>query len=284
MEGNSETIAVIVLYEPDSDRLKRNIAAIENQVDKVVLVMNSACEKVCVHYQQNEGIVCIKNQGNKGIAKALNQGMEYADKSGYSWVLTLDQDSVVSEGLVKALYQQIHERGRVGIVAPSVMDINVGEEDIGKTGIECVDRCITSAALTSVKAWKEVGGFTEQLFIDYVDCDYCAKLTRAGYKIIKDYDTKFFHEIGHGKRLKIGKKYYDIYNHNEKRRYYYTRNVIYYYKTYSDIVNVKKEKRDLFLRCLMIVIFEKKKWEKLKMMIRGARDAKKLLGEMEHER
>lgn len=282
MQESRTVMASIVLYEPDFIRLEKNIAAIKNQVDKVVLVLNSTCDEVKTQYQNKESIILIQNKENAGIAKALNQAMEYAYHAGYDWVITLDQDSIASGHLVEVLYRHID--GNVGIVAPSVVDMNTGEEDAGKTGIAYVDRCITSAALTSVKAWREVGGFTEELFIDYVDCDYCAKLVRAGYGIIKDYDAKFHHEIGHGRRLKIGKKYYDIYNHNEIRRYYYTRNVIYYYKTYSDLVNVKKEKRDLLIRCLMVLIFEKKKWLKFKRMLRGVKDAKILLGEMEHER
>lgn len=283
MNEKEKILASIILYNPDMERLNENIEAIRPQVDEITMIVNgSGCEEAISKYEQCNDISFVVNDTNKGIAYALNQAMRQGYKKGYKWVLTLDQDSVAPDNLVQQLVKHCH-RDKVAIIAPCNTDKKKPSEDLKKSGWEYVSRCITSASLTNVDAWKSVGGFTDELFIDYVDFDYCAKLTKAGYKILKDYDTVLMHQVGDIRLVTIGKKQYVIYNHSPMRRYYYTRNVIYFYKTYADMVDVSWQRIDLIKRCILVMLFEKQRARKLSAMIKGAIDSRKLIKRMRNK-
>ena len=276
---NEKIIASIVTYNPDIKRLKENINAISDQVDRVVLVDNGSNNKNEIEELLNElqvGCFCIYNNTNGGIAKALNQAFLWAEKENYDWVLTLDQDTVCAENLVYGLIKHVN-REKIAIIAPKYIDRNYEDVTDNDHGWEFVERCITSASLTNVKAWRDVDGFYEELFIDYVDYDFCAKLRRKGYKIIRDSDVAILHEIGHSKKICIGKHSYVLYNHSPIRDYYIVRNRLYYCSEYGDVWDVESEKKAMILRCFMIAFFEKNRIRKIKAMLSGWRDSAKLI-------
>ena len=90
------TAAGIVLYNPDTERLKENIEAILPQVDQIIVVDNgsSNVDEICELLNKYEQIKFIWNEENYGIAKALNQLLYFAYKNDVEWILTIDQDSV----------------------------------------------------------------------------------------------------------------------------------------------------------------------------------------------
>ena len=86
-----ETVAGVVFYNPDIERLKKNITAVAPQVDEVVVDNSSSNIKdvqqlLCLY----DNVTVPNNKRNMGIAKALNQLFEYARIHSYEWVLTLD--------------------------------------------------------------------------------------------------------------------------------------------------------------------------------------------------
>ena len=269
--------ATIVVYCPDYQRLSENINAISSQVDKVILVVNAeSLDRDKLTINDPHRVLMLSNGGNKGIAYALNRGMHAGEKLGYDWVVTLDQDSVCTPDLVSKLVRHIGEE-RVGIVTPVIDDRNCDDREMGDKPTDEVKLCITSGALTSTKVWKEVGGFTNELFIDYVDYDYCAKLFRHGYRVIRDNEAHLLHEVGHITIKTYGNKHrYMLYNHSPMRDYYIVRNRIYYYHAYPDFVDVAKEKRMLRERIILILLFEKRKIRKGIAILKGAIDSRKL--------
>ena len=272
--------ASIVLYNPEIARLKENISSVINQVNQIVLVDNGSknIEEIDSLEIVKNHCVLVKNRENKGLARALNQAMEWAAANKYEWVLTLDQDSVVDEKLIQGLAKHI-DKEKIGIMAPKYLDRNSKLLSDIETGWKFVLRCITSASLTKVSVWREVGGFNEELFIDYVDYDFCARIVRNGYGIIMDSDAMILHEIGHAKQIFFGNRSYVLYNHSAFRDYYIVRNTLYYCYAYPDVWDVKKEKKDLWIRIMMIAIFEQNRWEKICAMFKGWKDSKRLISD-----
>ena len=89
----------IVTYQPDKQRLQENIlSALTNQeAGHVFIVDNHSSnlfdiQQLVADYPRT---VLVENDDNKGIAHALNQIAECAEKQGYEWFVTLDQDSVM---------------------------------------------------------------------------------------------------------------------------------------------------------------------------------------------
>ena len=281
-----KVLAGITLYNPNIDRLKENIDAIYSQVEEVVCVDNGSDDfkqiKQLLTSQYPE-IVVIQNQKNLGVAKALNQMFAYAKENGFDWVLTLDQDSVCPDNLIK-VYREVVSRlnefedlRHVGILCPQTVDRNFDSRTDYQEKYILVDKCITSASLTSVKTWETVGGFWEELFIDFVDHDFCARCKEHGIKILQLNDVQILHELGNGVHHNFLGRRVTALNHRPMRKYYMVRNWIIYMHVHKDVIEYKKERNSYRFFFLKTFLFEKQKLEKLKQMRKGRRDGKEFV-------
>lgn len=268
--NNINIIAGIVLYNPNIERLRENIEAIKQQVDKIVFVDNGSKNK---DYNQllnpQYKYVLINNQHNKGIACALNQIMNYAEKHGYTQVLTLDQDSVCTPNMVTTLIQ--YSNNNVGIVCPITEDRNFKEDFsyLNGKGVIEIDWCITSGSLTNVRAWKKAGGFDERLFIDWVDWDFCIALKHKGFKILRTENAKLIHELGNGTFwAQLFGKWRMILNRPAKRYYYVYRNRIYLARKWPEI-SMKEQLCELWWQTMTCMKYEQHRMSNLWAFIQG---------------
>lgn len=273
---HKEIVAGIVLYNPDLGRLRMNIEAIERNgyVNQIVVVDNHSnnldeAEQLLATHTTTH---LIRNTKNVGIARALNQIAQYATEKGAAWVLTLDQDSVIPDGLIGE-YLNYTNLPNVGIIACRIVDMNYGQMHTSRTeGWEYIEQCITSGSLLNLTAWKQVGGFCEKLFIDGVDFDFCIRLRQKGYKILRTNNTYLTHEIGHGRSVKIAGRKALVLNHSALRLYYIARNYLYIGITHNEKAKWIKE---VMKRMLLVALYEKDKLNKLRHMARGIRHALK---------
>lgn len=272
-----ETLAGITLYEPNIRRLLENIEAILPQVDKLICVdngsknINEVKDRILCRYPQVE---IVENKENLGIAKALNQMFEYAETKGFQWVLTLDQDSVCPDNLMQEYKKYMHLDG-VGILSPKTVDRNFEKNTQTENAFDYVDKCITSASLTKVDTWKQVGGFWEYLFIDFVDHDFCAKCIEHGIQIIRVNSVILLHELGNGEHHNFLGRQVTALNHSPFRKYYMVRNWLIYMKIHREVIDYKKERNSYCFFYLKTLLFEKQKIQKLIQMLKGRRDGKR---------
>ncbi len=280
----------IVLYNPDIDRLKLNIQSVCRDAGHIYLCDNGSDNIADVREQFLDfgNVTFIENGKNLGIAAALNILCQNAKNDGYSHILTLDQDSVCGDGMLKLLMLYA-DNGEYGIIAPK--EINEGEEVPEVKGVICEQyRVITSGSLTSLAAWEKVGGFDEALFIDLVDHDFCANLRLNGYKIMMVSAALLYHRLGETKKILFFKKTLGwlpvkafkapLYTHNHSpfRTYYYARNSFYFINKYkgTGAIDVRTERRVLLRWFVLKIGFEKERLSKLKAIIKGVRDSKRM--------
>lgn len=278
---NHPVFAGIVTYNPDIDRLRQNIEAINRQVDKVVIVDNNSknIELIINLVDKYCNASIIRNDSNLGIAKALNQIMEVASKNNAEWVLTLDQDSVVSNGLVEEYWKYVNVEN-VGMLTCIIKDRNTDGYKVGVSGEKYseVERCFTSGCFTKVEAWRKVGGFDEKMFIDYVDYDLCLSIREAGYIIIRVNIEGLLHELGNSKDVRFLGRNWVVSNHSSFRKYYIVRNRLYYIKKHANSLNTLLEMRHLLGFITLTMFREPNKLNNLKAILKGLRDYKKMLG------
>lgn len=257
-----KVFAGIVLFNPDRERLQENMKSVVDQVDEVVFFNNGGIvPQECL----SAGIV-LGDGTNVGIAKALNELCQYGVSHGYDWILTPDQDSVCPEGLIED-YRRYVGDPTLGMLCPRVIDRNFGSFD-GQEGEGTYDivSCITSGSMLRLSAWYEVGGFWDDLFIDMVDIDICWSLREKGYKILRTRAKALYHEIGHGKAIKLFGQDYEVYNHAPFRCYYMSRNFIAVGRKHH---RVKQCLRLWAKRFLLINIYEKNRLSKDWKFIKG---------------
>lgn len=264
--------AGIVLYNADRKRLSENIAAIINQVDKVLLYDNGSKNIKVIEKEIEIVKQCklIKAPQNYGIAHALNSLASVAYHDGAKWLLTLDQDTVVKPGLID-MYRKYMYLPRIGQLCCLFEDRNNSEIKWDKhTEVEKIDRAITSATLVKLAVWKAVDGFDESLFIDGVDHEFCTLLLYRGYFNYQINFVGFLHELGHiEKHTLLGHNYFTT-NHNAFRRYYMARNSVLIARRYH--TSVWTEYKWLLSEVIHITLAEKDKRKKILNTFKGVKD------------
>ena len=291
--------AGIVLYNPEyMTRFTECLDGILAQAEKVYLFDNSP-EAVTV--QLPARVVYMTKHKNMGIAYALNRIMESAKRDGYLWVITMDQDSIIPQGLISEYIDVINKNKNIGIVCPQVIDSRrIYMETKKEPKYEYIDFCITSASCTSVEAWEKAGRFDEWLFVDLVDNDFCKRLRVSGYKIIRLNNLILNQEFGkiipkneRSQRFWIGVSRF-LHNQNfakfsyrkfvsPMRVYYTCRNVIYVNKklanygpiAYRDNYNCRSYAGFVISFIIPSILRAKEKRAVIKAAINGTRDGKR---------
>ncbi|WP_424349047.1 glycosyltransferase family 2 protein [Latilactobacillus sp. 5-91] len=247
---SNEVGAIIVTFNPDINGLKRNINAIYNQVDRVVIVDNGSnnlddIKELLQVLKMNVDIIDLGQ--NLGIAAAQNRAISSLDDLGFNWVVTLDQDSEMAEKSIQKLKATSqYEDKDTGILAAQYNDSKWTEEQRKNKLDERYDQVvqkkmvIASGNLVNIKAWKAVQGYDEWMFIDQVDFDFNAKLLLAGYKIWQVNNVVMDHAVGDViqkpmlSRLLLFPKKAIFSDHSAFREYYIQRNTIIYSKRYPE--------------------------------------------------
>ena len=277
--------AIIVSYNPDSN-LFDSINLLLNQVEKVIIVDNGSKEKYVKYIKSinEDKIEIILNKENLGVATALNIGVRKALENGYEWILTMDQDSKASPDMVKKMfnvYNSINREERKDILSifPNFVDERIQsiEENSNMNSYEYVDADITSGNLLRKEVFEKVGFFDDSLFIDLVDTDFCMRLNEKGIKMIKIRDAVLYHSLGESKTIKGSLGSFNTSNHSALRRYYMTRNRLYIWEKYKGLnsFTLNRDKKLFKKEFVKIILGEKDKVNKIKMVLRGYKDYKK---------
>ncbi len=273
----SDIYAGIVTYNPDIEVLKKNIEAISNQLNCVVVVDNaSANVEEIKKITTDIGIEVICNARNEGIAKALNQLMGYGKECGFGWMLSLDQDSVCPPDYCKKMLEVLKLVPNPGIVAPTIVDKTVGI--VGHNPIcefQEVRTCITSGAFVKIDVWEKVGKYDEAMFIDSVDFEFCYRVRKYGYKVVQVKDVELSHKLGgcemhHFLFWKIR-----VNHHSAFRKYYIARNNIYYPLKHHLWLHLARGNWRNLWGLLIIYLYEDNKNDKAVSLLKGWRDGYK---------
>jgi rhamnosyltransferase len=261
--------AVVILYNPEDDAF-RNITSYLNQVSMVIAVDNSETPlpETSARIEVLPGVTYLPNYSNLGVAKALNIGAERAVTEGCDFLLTMDQDSRAASDMVPRMLECLagQDLSRLGIVAP--FHVTAARQS-PPCDVVCqeVMTPMTSGSLLNLHAYRIAGRFRDDFFIDFVDNEYCLRLHRLGFKVLRANQAILHHSVGDIRRYGP----FVATNHPPLRRYYKTRNRFLVNRLY---------RRDFPVHCLIdrvrlakeiasILLFEREKAAKCRMMWRG---------------
>lgn len=284
--------AGIVTYNPEIERLQDNIRAILPQVDIVYICDNGSANMTDAQWETviSLGNVQIEHLSeNKGIAYALNELLQSAADAHYEQIVLLDQDSVATQGMVDVLAKYMKER--VALVAPFILDRNRMSEqeycNLQLPRVECLTHAarhgaITSGSLVDVQAAIKVGGFDDELFIDYVDFDFNERLLLNHYEILKVNTVYLIHEKGKSEQtwLRVPRRsssgavtWQPLYKlgYSPMRCYYQARNRVIYWKKYHNYTGSEGINEIIPLMGLSL-LFEDHRIAKLHAYWKGIRD------------
>jgi rhamnosyltransferase len=207
---------------------------------------------------------------NVGIAKALNEIARMALLKGYRYLLTMDQDSYFLNFNIDAMLSLANSDSRIGIVSPvHIVKNDLPEKIHGES--EEILTTMTSGNLLNLEVWNNLGGFNEKLFIDYVDHEYCLRMKKNGYKVVRANRITLEHKVGELKLRKFLFWTVRPTNHSPSRLFYQTRNRFYLKKIYGkDFPEYFRKDSRLYWRgILKMLLYERNKFRKLRMVIKG---------------
>jgi len=136
---------------------------------------------------------------------------------------------------------------------------------------EAVSHVISSGSLISKRAFELVGFFDNNLYIDYVDIEYCLRLKSRGYDIVQVRDAILIHSIGNIIEHRILGEYVHPTHHDPVRRYYQFRNAILLHKVYKKTqTEWYKYNRIVLLKIMCLILFyEKRRLNSFLHIIKG---------------
>lgn len=294
MPGTADVCAIIVTYHPD-EAFRERFARTSAEVAAVFIVDNGSNEPALAMIAElvaDQNHVLVSNGENLGVATALNQGVRAALDAGFRWAVTLDQDSTPLPGMVTELLQSLEDsesRASVAIVVPNVVHPaapastpvwlrpmrgmpfffeRVPAEEVDASG---VTMAITSGALTNLSICRDLGYFWDDLFIDFVDFEYCLRARRKGFVILVSPQATLLHRLADKQhKYFLGIRLTPLF-HPPARLYYIWRNRIAVMKRHgSAFVHWSLyELSSSAFWVFRILAVEGDRWAKLRAMAKG---------------
>lgn len=270
---------MVITYFPDDDIISR-LVRIQQQLPSIIIIDNASSEH-CLSkletFSVEQKIRLVENNKNEGIAKALNQAASLAIESGFSWILTLDQDTIVQEYMfdeLAAIYKSSSCRS-------PLIGSNYWDALRNKQFIECSSQTdysfieqrtlITSGTLMRLDLFASIGGFREDYFIDSVDHEYCLRVRANNFPVLISCKNLMSHSIGiSGSRASR----FQAFEHPPIRKYYIARNTLITLKDYftREPAWAIRQLLRLTVEFASILLFERDKKNKSYAFMRGIID------------
>jgi len=225
--------SVIVTYNPDWQAVRLLSQQLSVSEVKTVIVDNSDVPSTNIMID-NCNILSLGD--NKGIATAQNQGIDYCIEQSADIVVFFDQDSIISADFIEKLVEPIIT-GNESIVAPTFIDAEKGFfypiVSVSKFGFRTktipskhspafyTNTAISSGTAVKSSVFNIVGKMQDELFIDYVDTEWCLRCHHAGINVLILPDNQMVHSIGDKSFNVLG---FTVPVHSPYRRYYRVRN------------------------------------------------------------
>ena len=226
---NEKVAVIIVLYNPDTNDID-NVRRIA-QYNVGFVVDNSLIPFMDGETIGKMSYIC--NKANIGIAEAQNIALREILKGDYEYVVFLDQDTRVAVDYPLQIAMEFSriDNGRLAVLGPQVVNAVTGGQyasaihkyEISENGFSLRKHIISSGSCMSINALKDVGLMWGELFIDYVDFEWCWRAASKGYQCGVTSHLQISHHVGQ-RELSIGK--YKVIISAQQRYFYQYRNFI----------------------------------------------------------
>lgn len=236
---------IFVLYEPTPEMLA-NLARAREICASVVVVDNSPQANPALHKRLRDAdmeVIYNRNQG--GLAGAYNRGAEALLARNCDVLFLLDQDTDIDSAFFVKMMEGAAALGSEKfLIGPKVYEINLKKcmavfppnkrlpwpvrIDGRADGMMPTLFVISSGSAISAPAYRSLGGFREDYFIECVDIEYSLRASSRNVPVYMNTGVVIRQTTGqierHGKMFTT--------NHAAWRRYYGTRNAVHCLRLY----------------------------------------------------
>lgn len=227
--------------------IKDTIKSVIYQVDLVIVVDNCSTDLTNIILSEmmniHKNLQVINLDKNMGIAAALNKGIKKVRDNNLKYILTLDHDSICCNGFVEDMinkYMEMEVKYKNLILAPDVID---KKSEISKyknlipnsNDLIKVNGLMQSGCMYNIKIFSEIGLFNEDLFVYYVDDEFCKRILKSNGNLFINKSISILHNEGKHLSIKILGKQFEKRTYSGTALYYISRNSIYMCKKFSMI-------------------------------------------------
>lgn len=229
----------LTTYNPDLELLTQVVESLINQVD-CIYISDNGSQNVDEIVSLVGSVTIVNKLGkNTGIGNSTNVALGYFTEQGFDYALLSDQDTIYAADYVKKFVEAKKEISfdNVAAYAPVYFDkiqnfypplVVKSKTYIKKVPCENkytpVFQAIASGLILDVSKLEKIGLMDANLFIDWVDLEWCWRCNYLGYKIVACKNMVMNHNLGEFTK-KLGKK--SITMRSTTRQYYIVRNCMY---------------------------------------------------------
>jgi rhamnosyltransferase len=277
---------IFVLYQP-TRAFVDNLLKARGECANTVAVDNSPAEDACLYeYLREQDIEVIHNRNEGGIAGAYNRGAELLLGRQCDLIFLLDQDSEIDAGFFAGMIEAAAALpSDTFLIGPKIYEIalekcmpvippgkrfpkpfRIDDRSDGVFPTLCV---ISSGSAISAAAYRALGPFREDYWIEYVDIEYSLRAWSRNIPVYMNAAVSLRQSNGcierHGDWFTT--------NHAAWRRYYVARNSVHCLRQYRRICGLHWLSGLMVGRDAMrVLLFESEKLRKLAAIACGWMD------------
>lgn len=281
--SHKDIYSIVIAFGIQPKKIRKVLNAHKKNFYHTIIVNNSP--KISLEELKSTQVTIINNSDNIGLSKALNIGIQEAKKRGAMLIALFDQDTLINNLYNQIMLSNINNLADKNIALYSSLCFNHSSKNylplyyVYKFYIKRLkankailltypDFVITSGSYIPISAIEDIGLMDENLFINYIDIEWCFRARSKGYKIVNFFNCQIEHFIGDYSIKVFG---YSFPIHSPLRLYYTFRNSIYCYslrhiplvwKFYDFFKNI--------LRFLFYMLFVKNRLNYFKKIIKGS--------------
>lgn len=291
-QNMSLVCGIVVSFNPDPLFFKSQLQPLIQQLDSLIVVDNGSVIQSDLQNISSfisSSIVFIKLDHNLGLAAAQNIGIKESFNLNATHIVLFDQDSLIDPGFISGLLEAeaalLATSKCVAAVGPLFFDpsnsvvypasVYTGPFlkrvplDMLNSEVEATF-VIASGCLIRMEVLDRIGLMNDQLFIDYIDVEWCLRAKYKGFKSYMTSRAKMAHTIGENRLNFLGRT---ISIHSPLRRYYLIRNSIFMLRQpYIPLGYKVREVVFNLLRFLIGLAFSKDRKKYLFFVVWGIRD------------
>lgn len=267
--------AIVVCYHPDRTKLMKLVSTLLSSDIDVYIANNGGLSVDLENSLLSAGCIIKEMEENIGIGAAINQvAAAWSDSQRPQAFFTFDQDSAPSMRFVADMLNDWMEAaesyGVNRIISPKFIDNRSGyvyQSLRMPTDKRCLLVTLQSGMLIPFDVWATCK-FSDWLFIEYVDTEWCYYINSKGYKIVEAQSAVMMHEVSDEAPKKI--RAWTLLKYSPVRRFYFFRNSIYLLGcNYIPLKNKFFIIRGGFNRLIAILLLDDNKFKSYWMCIKG---------------
>lgn len=279
----SALAAIVTTFKPDSRFFQRFEPALA-LCASVIVVDNTPGRHDFGERPRGAAVQIFQDGQNKGLGPALNIGIAAAKRAGADSVILFDQDSTPSADFLRRMASLLDSAAGNVCFGPRHLDdalVTAQERDVNAAPsfeplLDAVSCLPTSGMIFRIGGLEPDQLFSEELFLDFVDFDWCWRLRERGWQFYRASNVVMPHRLGLGQRRFLHLTYHVPAPY---RHYFQFRDTLRLtLRPHVPLYSKLRLAGILPLKVLAYPFLMDRGWERLRWMARGTIDALRSVG------